>query len=76
MAVFKIGFSEAGITIPPSNFEAPTIEEALEIAWQKKAATLERADATALGVGIAYRYARRGGQWQQLASHPVPGFEP
>lgn len=76
MAVFKISISEAGIFLPAVKFESPTIEDALETVWQTTAATMERAEATVLGVGIAYRYARRGGQWQQLASHPVPGFEP
>ena len=72
MTVFNIGFSEGGIEIPSSNIEDNHIEQALEKAWLNNAATLEKAYATVLGNGVAYRYRRCAGKWQQLASHPVP----
>ncbi len=75
MPVFNIGFSEGSIDIPSCTFEAPTLEEALEKVWLSNAPTLDKATATVLGNGVAYRYLRRAGRWQQLASHPVPAVE-
>ena len=75
MPIFNVGFSEGGIVIPPCRSEAPTVEQAVEKAWLNNAATLERADATALGNGMAYRFRRGAGEWQKLAEHPVPELD-
>lgn len=72
MAEFHIGFSQTGIIIPPVKVEATTIEEALEYAWKAHAGTLDNATATALGLGHAYRFFRRHGQWVNVATVPIP----
>jgi hypothetical protein len=72
MAQFHVSFSQTGLIIPPAKVEAATVEEALEAAWRANASTFENASATALGLGHAYRFIRRDGQWVTLASVPIP----
>jgi hypothetical protein len=73
VSVFKIGFSDAGVSTQPAMIEATTIEDALEAAWATFGEELpDGAKATALGKGMAYRYIRRSGQWEVLATHPIP----
>ena len=72
--VFSVTFSCAGTTNPPVKVEASDILGALDLA-QKRVPTLERVEVTAIGGGVAYRFRRCGGEWQQLASHPIPELD-